>query len=315
MIQLEAVTKEYDQPGGQPNLLIATDHLSLEVAAGEVFGLIGPNGAGKTTTLKMVCGLLAPTAGKITVNQVDVARQPDEAQKYIGYLADFFSVYGNLKVWEYVDYFARAYKLEQSRIPARVREVIAQVGLETKTDAFVEGLSRGMKQRLGIARAIVHDPPLLVLDEPASGLDPKARLELKDLLRQLNRDGKTVFITSHVLSDLQEICTSLGIMEKGKVLKVGKIADVMRSAGSARHVRLRLAASGFDLRLWLERRGLPAELPADALAADFAFTGTNADLAALVRDLVQAGAPLCGVEEKTDSLEAIFSKLSSGEVM
>ena len=314
MIHLEEVTKEYDQVGGRQSPLIAADRLSLEVSAGEVFGLIGPNGAGKTTTLKMLCGLLAPTAGKITVNHVDVERQPDEAQKHIGYLADFFSVYGNLKVWEYVDHFARAYKLERTR-DARVREVIGQVGLETKRDSFVEELSRGMKQRLGIARAIVHDPALLILDEPASGLDPKARVELKDLLRQLNRQGKTIFITSHVLSDLQEICTSLGMMEKGKLLKVGKITDVMSSAGAGRRVRVRLASPGFDLRRWLENGGAVPDLLGDPLSADFAFSGTDADLAELVKGLVQAGAPLCGVEEKSDSLEAIFSKLSSGEVM
>ncbi|MGA8366294.1 MAG: ABC transporter ATP-binding protein [Candidatus Acidiferrales bacterium] len=315
MIRMEEVTKEYDQFGAQQGLLVAADRLTFEVATGEVFGLIGPNGAGKTTTLKMVCGLLAPTAGKIVVNQVDVEREPYEAQKYMGYVADFFSVYGNLKVWEYVDHFARAYKLDHDRIPGRVREVIGQVGLETKIDSFVEGLSRGMKQRLGIARAIVHDPPLLVLDEPASGLDPKARVELKDLLRQLNRRGKTIFITSHVLSDLQEICTSLGIMEKGKLLRVGKIAEVMRSAGAARRVRLRLAAPGFELRLWLEGRGFVPELSADSSSADFGFPGTDAELSELVKGLVGAGAPLCGVEEKADSLEAIFSKLSSGEVM
>jgi len=315
MIRMEDVTKEYDQPGRHQNLLVATYHLSLDVPAGEIFGLIGPNGAGKTTTLKMLCGLLAPTSGKIAVNQVDVELHPSDAQKHIGYLADFFSVYGNLKVWEYVDHFARAYKLEPSRIPARVRETIASVGLESKTASFVEGLSRGMKQRLGIARAIVHDPPLLVLDEPASGLDPKARLELKDLLRKLNREGKTIFITSHVLSDLQEICTSVGIMEKGKLLRVGKIADVMRSAGAARRVRLRLASPGFDLHQWLTTRGLPVDISADPSSAEFAFPGTDADLALLVKDLVQAGAPLCGIEEKTDSLETLFSKLSTGEVM
>jgi ABC-2 type transport system ATP-binding protein len=262
----------------------------------------------------MLCGLLAPTAGKITVNDVDVERQPDEAQKHIGYLADFFSVYGNLKVWEYVDHFARAYKLEPSLIRRRVHQVIAQVGLESKTDSFVEGLSRGMKQRLGIARAIVHDPLVLILDEPASGLDPKARVELKDLIRQLNGQGKTVFITSHVLSDLQEICTSLGIMEKGRLLKAGKIADVMRSADAARRVKLRLAGAGFDLNQWLKGRGLLAETQTDSLTADFAFAGSDMDLAVLVKELVQAGAPLCSVEEKVATLETIFSRISSGEV-
>jgi ABC-2 type transport system ATP-binding protein len=319
MIRLLSVSKEYDQAGKTPGVLVAADHLSLEVAKGEIFGLIGPNGAGKTTTLKMVCGLLAPTSGSITINDVDVEKNPDEAQKNIGYLSDFFSVYGNLKVWEYVDYFARAYKLDPSAIPARVREVVAQVGLEPKFDSFVEGLSRGMKQRLGIARAIVHNPPLLVLDEPASGLDPKARVELKDLLRQMHREGKTIFITSHVLSDLQEICTSLAIIEKGKLLRVGSVAEVMRSAGAGRRVHLRLAEPGFDLAGWLAARGLNVgPLPdssTSSASAEFAFSGNDAELASLVRELVSAGAPVCVVEEKSDTLETIFSKLSSGEVM
>jgi len=315
MIRLENVTKEYDLPPGQPGQLVAADRLTMDVPAGEVFGLVGPNGAGKTTTLKMICGLMLPTAGRITVNNIDVEQQAEEAQQYIGYLADFFSVYDDLKTWEYVDHFARAYKMDPSKIPARVREIIAVLGLETKYDAFVGGLSRGMKQRLGIARAIVHDPPLLVLDEPASGLDPKARLELKDLIRRLNREGKTIFITSHVLSDLEEICTSLAIMEKGKLLRLGKIGDVMRGAGMTKRVRMRLAAPGFALGSWLANQPGVSETKDDGLEAEFVFPGTDTELAALVREAVSAGAPLCGVEEKVETLEALFSRLSSGEVM
>ena len=315
MIRLENVTKEYDLPSGEPRQLVAADRLSLEVPAGEIFGLVGPNGAGKTTTLKMICGLLLPTAGQIRVNNVDVEQEPEQAQQYIGYLADFFSVYENLKVWEYVDYFARAYKLDPVTIPNRVREVIGLLGLDSKFDYLISGLSRGMKQRLGIARAIVHDPPLLVLDEPAAGLDPKARLELKDLIRRLNREGKTVFITSHVLSDLEEICTSLAIMEKGKLLRVGKIADVMRDAGRTRRVRVRLATPGFALGEWLAARPGVSELHGENLSAEFALAGGDEKLAALVRALVAAGAAVCEVEEKVESLEALFSRLSSGEVM
>ncbi len=315
MISLVKVSKEFDEPGTKSRVLVAADQLTLEIAAGEVFGLIGPNGAGKTTTLKMVSGLLPPTLGAITVNQVNVEAQPEEAQKHIGYLADFFSVYGNLKVWEYVDYFARAYKLAPRVIANRVKEVVAQLGLETKSDSYIDGLSRGMKQRLGIARAIVHDPPVLILDEPASGLDPKARVELKELLRDLNQQGKTIFITSQVLSDLQEICTSLAIMEKGKLLRVGKLADVMRSAGAVRRVHLRLAQPGFALRAALESRGLTGDVAADQSSVEFAFPGSDGDLAALVKELVEAGAPICAVEEKPDSLEAVFSRISGGEVM
>jgi ABC-2 type transport system ATP-binding protein len=315
MILLENVTKEYDLPTGKAGQLVAADRLTLEVPAGEVFGLVGPNGAGKTTTLKMISGLMQPTSGRITVNGIDVERQAEAAQQYLGYLADFFSVYDDLKAWEYVEHFARAYKMESAKISERVKEVIALMGLESKYDAMVGSLSRGMKQRLGIARAIVHDPPLLVLDEPASGLDPKARLELKELIRRLNREGKTVFITSHVLSDLEEICTSLAIMEKGKLLRVGKIGDVMRGAGMTKRVRITLAAAGFALGAWLAQRPDVSEVREEGLTAEMAFPGTDAELAALVRDLVNAGAPVCGVEEKTESLEALFSRLSSGEVM
>lgn len=315
MIHLESVTKEYDLPTGKAGQLVAADRLTLEVPSGEVFGLVGPNGAGKTTTLKMVCGLMLPTAGRITVNNLDVERDPEEAQQYIGYLADFFSVYDDLKTWEYVEHFALAYKLEPGKIRERVKEVIALMGLESKYDAMVGGLSRGMKQRLGIARAIVHDPPLLVLDEPASGLDPKARLELKELIRRLNREGKTVFITSHVLSDLEEICTSLAIMEKGKLLRVGKIEDVMRGAGRTKRVRIKLAAAGSALGAWLAGRAGVSEVKEAGLEVEMAFPGTDAELAALVRDAINAGAPICGVEEKVETLEALFSRLSSGEVM
>ncbi len=315
MIRLENVTKEYDLPPGQPGRLIAADRLSLDVPSGEIFGLVGPNGAGKTTTLKMVCGLMMPTSGRITVNDVDVEAHPEEAQQHIGYLSDFFSVYDELRVWEYVDYFARAYKLDPSSIPARVEEVLAVLGLEPKHDAFVAGLSRGMKQRLGIARAVIHNPPLLILDEPASGLDPKARLELKDLLRKLHREGKTIFITSHVLADLEEICTSLAIIEKGKLLRHGKIGDVMRDAGRTLRVHMRLAVPGFSLAAWLAAQPGVSEVHEQALGAEFVFPGADNDLAELLRNAIQSGAPICGVEEKVETLEALFSRLSSGEVM
>ena len=315
MIRLDNVTKEYDLPPGQQGPLIAADHLTLEVSAGEVFGLVGPNGAGKTTTLKMICGLMIPTAGRITVNNVNVEEEPEKAQQYIGYLADFFSVYDELKVWEYVEYFARAYKIEKGKISGRVREVLGVLGLESKHEAFVADLSRGMKQRLGIARTIVHDPPLLVLDEPASGLDPKARLELKDLIRQLSRQGKTIFITSHVLSDLEEICTSLAIMEKGKLLRCGKIGDIMRDGGRTRRVRMRLALPGFALGEWLGVRQGVSQIHDNGPTAEFAFSGSDEELALLLQEAIASGAPVCSVEEKVESLEALFSRLSSGEVM
>ncbi len=352
MIRLENLTKEYDLPPGAhgPAQVVAADHVNLEIPAGEIFGLVGPNGAGKTTTLKMLCGLLVPTSGRVSVNQIDVEKQPEEAQKHIGYLADFFSCYDDLIVWEYFDYFARAYKMEPALIASRIDYVIGVMGLEPKRHAFISGLSRGMKQRVGIGRAILHDPPVLVLDEPASGLDPKARLELKLLIKELNRPtappgaapkpGKTVFITSHVLSDLEEICTSVGILEKGKLVRVGPLDHVLRGGGTpegaagagvalaaGRKYRVKLAAPWPELAGWLAARAGVSEVKTDGggngppgsrapeNGAEFVFAGTDTEVAALVRDLVLAGAPVCHFEEELQTLEQLYFKISSGEVM
>jgi len=327
MVRLENLTKEYDLPPvkGKPAQVVAADRVNLQIADGEIYGFVGPNGAGKTTTLKMICGLLVPTSGTVEVQGIDVENRPEDAQQFIGYLADFFSLYDDMKVWEYLDYFARAYKMPDAQIPTRVTEVIAWVGLESKRDAFIQGLSRGMKQRLGIARAVLHNPPVLVLDEPASGLDPKARVELKDLLKNLNRQGKTILISSHVLSDLEEICTSVAIMEKGHLLRSGKLSSVMEQSAAetpaARRIRIRVADEGDELLKWLQSRSGVTEvsaLPASAAkssAAEFLFAGRDAELAALVRELIMAGAPVFAVEGSSESFEQIYARLSGGEVM
>lgn len=315
MIHLDSLTKQYDLPSGKVGEIMAADRLNLDVADGEIFGLVGPNGAGKTTTLKMICAPHAPTAGRVTVNGIDVQREPEKAQRHIGYLADFFSLYDDLKVWEYLDYFAHAYKMGEGNIPGRVDEVIRLMNLESKRDELISGLSRGMKQRLGIGRAIIHHPPLLVLDEPAAGLDPKARVELKALLEDLHAQGKTIFITSHILADLEEICTSIAIIERGLLLRVGRLEDVMREGKSVRRFRIKLAAMGFALAGWLGARPGVSGVTAKVAGAEFAFAGSDAELAELVGALVAARAPICGVEELTETLEGLYSRVSSGEVM
>jgi len=315
MIRVEDLSKEYDSPTGKGAPIVAANHLSFDVPSGEIFGLVGPNGAGKTTTLKMICGLVVPTSGRVSVNGVDVERQPEEAQRYLGYLADFFSLYEDLKVWEYLDYFARAYKMDRYLISKRVDELLERLGLETKRDALIGGLSRGMKQRVGLGRAIIHDPPLLVLDEPAAGLDPKARVELKELLRDLQRGGKTIFVTSHILSDLEEICSSIAIIEKGRLLRIGRLEDVMQEGKVARRVRIRLAALGFASSEWLAARPGVSSVTLANTEATFNFAGSDMELAELVRALVSAGAPVCGVEEITETLEQLYSRVSSDEVM
>ncbi len=312
MIRLENITKEYDSTSGDGGSIVAANRLNLAVSAGEIFGLVGPNGAGKTTTLKMICGLIAPTAGRISVNGIDVARQPEDAQQFIGYLADFFSLYDDLTVREYLEYFARAYKMGQAAIPARIDEVIRRIGLESKRDAMIHGLSRGMKQRLGIGRAVIHDPLLLILDEPAAGLDPKARVELKDLLRDLHGKGKTIFITSHILSDLEEVCTSIALIENGRLLRAGRLEEIMRDGRAVRRISIRLASPAETIGAQLAGRSGVTEVRIEPAGAEFSFSGSDTDLAELVRALAADGAPVCGIREISEKLEDLYYRLSSG---
>jgi ABC-2 type transport system ATP-binding protein len=310
------VSKVYDLPPGTPGQaqVIAADRLDLEVPTGEVFGLVGPNGAGKTTTLKMICGLLVPTSGRITVNGIDVEQRPEDARACLGYLADFFSLYDDLKVWEYLDYFAHAYKMARPTIRDRIDEMIRAVGLEPKRDAFVGALSRGMKQRLGIARAILHDPPVLVLDEPAVGLDPNGRLEIKRLIKDIHARGATVLITSHLLPDLEELCTWVAIMEKGRLLHVGRLEQILRQA-AGRSVRIKIAAPDFPLADWLKARPGVSAVRREPGGVRFSFAGGDGDLAVLIKALIGAGARVYAVEDVAETLEQVFAKLSSGEVM
>jgi ABC-2 type transport system ATP-binding protein len=309
MIELIHLRKEYDN-------VLAVDDLSLIIPPGEIYGLIGPNGAGKTTTIRMACGLLAPTLGQALVAGVDVAREPERAQQHIGYLSDFFAVYEDLKVWEYLDYFAHAYKLPEAEIPARISETIMQVNLEVKRDAMIRGLSRGMKQRLGIARAIIHRPKVLLLDEPASGLDPKARLELRNLLRSLRDQGATILISSHILTELEGFCTSIGIMEKGRMVRSGRIDEVTAAETPVRLVRLSWAGdSRATVQERLQSDPRIADVKLETGAGAFRFSGAEEDLAPVLAGLVAGGVQVTSFGEVKQTVEDLYMKLSTHEVM
>lgn len=309
LIELAHLRKEYDN-------VLAVDDLSLTIPAGEIFGLIGPNGAGKTTTIRMAAGLLTPTLGRALVAGVDVAREPERAQQYIGYLSDFFAVYEDLKVWEYLDYFAHAYKMNESEIPARIAEVIAEVNLEVKRDAMIAGLSRGMKQRLGIARAIIHRPKVMLLDEPASGLDPKARLELRNLLRSLRDQGATILISSHILTELEGFCTSIGIMEKGRLARNGTIEEVTAAADTTRLVRLTWAGDAqIATEQNLNSNPQVSDVHLAAGVGTFRFSGGASDLAPILAALVAAKVEVTSFGEVKQTVEDIYMKLSTHEVM
>jgi ABC-2 type transport system ATP-binding protein len=309
VIEVVNLRKEYDD-------VLAVDDLNLSIPPGEIFGLIGPNGAGKTTTIRMACGLLAPTLGRAMVAGIDVAQEPEQAQQFIGYLADFFAVYEDLKVWEYLDYFAHAYKLPESEIPARITEVITQVNLEVKRDAMIRGLSRGMKQRLGIARAIIHRPKVMLLDEPASGLDPKARLELRNLLRSLRDQGATILISSHILTELEGFCTSIGIMERGRLVRSGSIEQVTAAATSTRLVRISWAGNSLATAE-SKLRGDPriSELSLAAGSGTFRFSGDEEELAPVLAGLIASNIPVTSFGEVKQTVEDLYMKLSTHEVM
>jgi len=309
MIRCEKLRKEFDD-------LVAVEDLGIAIPAGEIYGLIGPNGAGKTTTIRMACGLLDPTMGRVFVNDVDVHSDPERAQAFIGYLSDFFSVYEDLKVWEYLDYFAHAYKMPEGEIAKRIDQVIEEVRLEVKRDEMIKGLSRGMKQRLGIARAVIHRPKVLLLDEPASGLDPKARLDLRNLLRSLRDEGTTILISSHILTELEGFCTSIGLMEKGVMVRSGKLEEIVAAESQHRVVRLAwLGDAAAQVRSQLARDEKVSGLMLSGEEGVFKFAGSEDEMAALLAGLIAGGVRVVSFSEVKQTVEDLYMKLSRHEVM
>jgi ABC-2 type transport system ATP-binding protein len=220
--------------------MIALNQLNLEIPQGAIFGFIGPNGAGKTTTMRILTTLLPPSGGEAWVAGRSVLKDPIGVRKVVGFMPDFFGVYDNMKVWEYLDFFGRSYGVSASRRAAMIGELLSLVDLGHKRDEFVMTLSRGMKQRLSLARTMIHDPALLILDEPASGLDPRARIELRELLKELRALGKTVMISSHILTELAEMCTHIAIIERGNLLAAGDVQTILRSLQPHRTLELRV---------------------------------------------------------------------------
>src|SRR5256714_6766974 len=237
MIEIRHLRKEYRE-------LVAVKDLNLELEPGDIFGFIGPNGAGKTTTIKMLATLLMPTAGSALVDGIDVVKYPEQVRSIVGYMPDFFGVYDDIKVWEYLDFFAAAYRIPKQKRPKVIDDVLTLTDLNVKKDAYVESLSRGMKQRLCLAKTLVHDPKVLLLDEPASGLDPRARIEIKELLKELRNMGKTIIISSHILPELADFCNKIGIIEKGEMIVSGDVNDIVRQVREHHVLEVRILDEG-----------------------------------------------------------------------
>ena len=233
MLTLDRLTKKYGD-------FTALDGLSLEIADGQLHGFVGPNGAGKTTTMRILATLLKPTSGTASVDGTDVLRNAAEARKKIGYMPDFFGVYDSLKCWEYLDFYGRCYHLPSAERKQMTDRLLDLVQLTDKREAFVDSLSRGMKQRLCLARSLIHDPSLLILDEPASGMDPRARADMKTILRTLREMGKTVLISSHILPELSEMCDSLTILDHGKLVFSGSVDALSEKMNGNAPVEIRL---------------------------------------------------------------------------
>jgi ABC-2 type transport system ATP-binding protein len=307
MLEVQHLRKEYRN-------LIAVKDLSFRLEQGDIFGFIGPNGAGKTTTIKILATLLRPSAGRAVINGIDVVRFPDAVRAIIGYMPDFFGVYDDIKVWEYLDFFAAAYKIPRSKRPGIIDDVLELTDLTVKKEAYVEELSRGMKQRLCLAKTLVHDPKVLLLDEPASGLDPRARIEIKELLKELKNMGKTIIISSHILPELADFCNKIGIIEQGELVVSGEVQAIMQQVSGAHVYQLRVAEDREGAAALLTARSdVRSVKPVDELLK-LEYTGDPAEVHQLLRDLLVAGFKVQSFSEQETDLEDIFMKVTRGAV-
>jgi len=305
-IEIRNLRKQYGR-------VVAVDGLNLTVPVGAICGLIGPNGAGKTTTLKILATLIAPTSGEAYVWGFHVVREAQAVRQVMGYMPDAFGVYNDLKVWEYLDFFAACYGMPEARRRSVTDELLALVDLADKRNEYVDYLSRGMKQRLGLARALINDPKVLLLDEPASGLDPRARVELRELLKELGAMGKTILISSHILAELADMCTHIAVIDRGRLVAAGPVDEFIFGT-NLRAVLVRVLGPAAPALGVLQQFGparvvgedgaqaeLLAELPADPEAQAEA-------LAALVRE----GVRVVSFAERASGLEEVFLQVTQG---
>lgn len=304
MLQIDHLYKSYGTH-------LAVNDLTLHIPAGDLFGFVGPNGAGKTTTIRMICGLMPQNAGTIAINGVDLSNWK-EIKRQIGYVPDFFGVYDNLKVKEYMDFYGSMYSMNSRDIERIADDLLALVNLSDKKEVYVDTLSRGMKQRLCVARALIHNPALLVLDEPSSGLDPRARVEMKELLLNLKTMGKTIVISSHILSELSEMCNSIGIMNNGRLVAAGRIEDVMEQVFGSNRLVIHIE-EGMEtaVRIAKEQAGVRVESVGErelSLSHDL----TKQQIAKLVGAMIAGDVLVTGFNKQEGNLETLFMQVTGG---
>ncbi len=303
MIHAEGLTKLYGN-------VRALDRLDMHIGRGEIFGFIGPNGAGKTTTIRILAGLLQPTAGRATIAGHDVTRDTDRVKQLVGYMPDFFGVYGEMRVWEYLDFFGAAYRIPVRKSRDSIERVLDITGAVGMRDYFLSSLSRGMKQRVGIARTLVHNPEVLLLDEPASGLDPKARIEMRHLLRTLQSEGKTILLSSHILAEIAASCDRIGIIERSNLLACGRVQEIMQHIREHRLIEVEVTAEPAKAAALIEAAQGVRKVEVFDNLIRVEFTGQQEDISALLTTLVTRGANLLWFREVPADLEEVFMTIT-----
>jgi len=311
MLKLEGLTRYYGS-------FLALDHLSITIGDGELHGFVGPNGAGKTTTMKIVGTLLRPSEGTVALNGVDVRKNPRQVRRMMGYMPDFFGVYDRLKSWEYLDFYARCYGIPPRERARMIGSLLELVNLSDKRDTYVDVLSRGMKQRLCLARALIHNPSLLILDEPASGMDPRARADMKGILRTLKDMGKTVLISSHILPELSEMCDSLTIIDHGRLVFSGSVEELGNHMSSRAPIRLRLLPREdwvMEEAAWLLRQvpGVSGISQDEPCLWNIAFDGDDSQAAEMLKTLMERALPVVDFYRPPMNLEKVFMEVTQND--
>jgi len=308
MITIEELRVDYDS-------VTAVAEVNLAVNAGEICGLVGPNGAGKTSLIKAVAGLIEPTGGKVIMAGADMAVNPRDGWQHMGYMPDFSSVYEDLKVWEYLEVFAVAYKIPSEERMTRIKYWVERLNLEQKWDEFIRNLSRGMRQRLVLAKTLLHDPDILLLDEPASGMDPLARIDLRDILKERAKSGAAILISSHILSDMDELCTNLAVMEKGMFLVSGSLDEIRQARQSRSMIQIHLLppvdTALAALKSQDKVQNLQEEEPPGMYSFD--FSGNVEEAADLLNHLYEAGGRIAHFARQQEDMEALFMKIGGRE--
>ena len=307
MIQIRELRVDYDN-------VCAVDDLTLAVEPGEVCGLIGPNGAGKTTTMKALLGLIEPTYGEIEVMGVDMRERPEDVYRIMGFMPDFPPVYEDLLVWEFLDLFAASYGIPRHRWAAEVDRFLEIVGLSEKRKALVIELSRGMRQRLMLAKTLIPDPRVLLLDEPASGVDPQGRIDLKNILRRLAEEKRTVLISSHILTEMDEFCTSVAIMERGRLVVGGRIKEVNRRIMGDTLISVEVLGDPERFLSIVHASGKAGPVERKDRVYEFRFDGDQEAASELLAALVHGGVRVASFERRRDNLEELFLKVGSKEL-